>query len=118
MFANVRPLGADKISKSVALENQRAAKASAGIVFSGWMTNTSAIDLWLLLVDKASAAVDTDLPERQVLVPAGISGEVLPLSLGRRCVNGIVLVASTTPEVVTLPTAGNANKCWFDVAYR
>jgi len=91
-------------------------KASPGELLELWgFSRDSSQDLYLLLVNKASAAADEDLPLEAFPIPAGqpfafSPSAPLPFSAG------IAWVVSTDPDVVALPLTDGAFA--VTVAYR
>lgn len=86
--------------------DQDEAKASGGRVFRAEVILDDPPpggSLWLLIVDKATAAVNTNVP---FLRSPKISGDFASIDLGVYGVEFLVgcqLVVSSTPDVVTLP---------------
>ena len=80
-----------------------------GYLQLGAVANPDTQNLWLCLVDKATAPVNGDVPVQVVLVPQGTNNTIEGPSgignqeLGLRCHTGIVLCLSTTVGSVTLP---------------
>lgn len=74
-------------------EKQRWVKKLPGKLFDAWMSNVSATDLYLGVVDKNSPAANGDHLLSPVLVPAGTAGYLSYAAEGRPFVHGIVVVA-------------------------
>lgn len=93
-------------------EKQRVINRRKSMLFDVSMANLSAAtNYYLLLLDKASEpAQNGDIPVIQLLVPAGTTG-YLTWANGRPFTQGIVAVASTTADFVTLPATA---ELWFD----
>lgn len=91
--------------------DQDTAKASGGRVFRAEVIFDDpppAGDLWLVLVDKATAAITTD---KVFLRSPKITGDFASIDLGVYGVEfllGCQLVLTSTPDEVTLPVGGNA----------
>jgi hypothetical protein len=106
---NVRITGGDQNGYSAALESHHNMKAGPGQLYHAHVTNSDTQDLWLLVVDKATSAIDDDLAMMACLVPQGTNNGFdfftpVPFTLG------LQLVVSTTMAKVTIPVAA---KSWF-----
>lgn len=81
------------------------ASVIAGKVYRAEAYNADNNDHWLQLFDSASLPVNADLPTWQAFVMKG-EGVTLPLTeLGAYFGSGLGIALSTTPNLLTLPTA-------------
>jgi len=103
-------------SSGATKENQKNLKASAGVLWSVSCTidpaDNPSTTRWLMVFDKASAPVDTDVPVFRVPV-AGGGNAVVDFPRGLSLATGVSVALSTTVDDLTLPTAEN----FFDSEY-
>lgn len=95
-------------------ENQKTVKATPGRLFSAYVLNATAGVLYLMVFDKGTDPVNTDIPVLRRLVPA--SGEGL-IDLGNFGIDlsvGVAVALSTTRDTLTL---AGANDGFFQVSY-
>jgi len=83
---------------SEALENFQLVAEEAATLVSAIVTNTGAADAWLLVLDKAAAPADNDVPLQAFRIPAGGTGA---LDTPMRGETGLVLALSVTPHEYT-----------------
>lgn len=102
-------------STGASAETNRVPSASPGSLFKcDVMIDTSITDpRWLMVFDKATAAVNTDVPILRARVSGGFASIDLGL-YGIECASGIAVAVSTTIGTLTLPGAGEA---YFQVGY-
>lgn len=94
-------------------EKQRFVKRGPGKLFDAWCYNDTDEELFFGCVDRNSPAADGDhLLSPQRVLPRSSSYLTFP-SQGRPFEQGIVIVASTTLGIVTLPAAAS-QPCYFD----
>jgi hypothetical protein len=83
---------------SEALENYQLLAEEAATLISTLVTNTGSADVWLLVIDKATAPADNDEPLQAFRIPAeGTAALDTPIA----CAAGIVLALSSTPQEYT-----------------
>jgi hypothetical protein len=97
-------------------ENQKTAKASPGVLWSIACTidpaDNPSTRRWLMVFDKATAPVNTDIPVYKIPV-AGGGNTVVEFPRGMSLATGVSVALSSTVDNLTLPTAEN----FFEVEY-
>ena len=94
-------------TSSIVLENTKNIIATAATLLSLEAANTGALDAWLLVIDKATAAAANDVPVQPHFIAAGGS---IGIDIPKRCLLGIQTALSSTPEKYT-PLASTVG--WF-----
>lgn len=90
------------------------AKAEGGRVLFVHATTDSASLRYLMIFDKATAPIDTDVPALTVAIPAGLRSVSVRLDApGLRLARGVSVALSTTVGTLTLPSAEG----FYEVAY-
>lgn len=99
-----------------AAENTREPKSSAGRIFRASVILDPSVpsDRYLMVFDKAAAPVNTDIPVRRRLVPAGGEAGIDLGSYGHELTTGIAVAISTTHDTLTLPAGAEG---FFTVGY-
>jgi len=95
-------------------ENTHVAKASAGRAFKADVISVNASPTFLMVFNKATAPVNSDVPVLRAYVPANGSGSIDLGNYGYLLSAGISVALSTTAGVLTLAAA---NDGFFQVAY-
>jgi hypothetical protein len=98
-------------------ENTNVAKASAGRFFRARVILDAAVaaNRWLMVFDKATAPVNTDVPVLRAWLGNGtLDGEIDLGLYGRAMANGVSVALSTTVATLTLPGGSEA---YFQVGY-
>jgi len=99
---------------SVALENSKVAKASAGVLFELHGYNTKGSAQYIQLHDAASLPADTAVPKVTVYAPANSQFELKVSSFGIYFSNGIVVCNSSTAGTKTIAAAD----CLFYIYFK
>lgn len=99
-----------------AAENTNIAKGTPGRVFVAEVVldPSVVVDRYLMVFNKASAPVNTDIPVFRALVPAGGQAGIDRGLLGRELTLGVSVAISTTAGVLTLPAVAEG---FFTVGY-
>jgi len=95
-------------------ENTHVAKATPGRLFKVDVLNATAGVLYLMVFDKASAPIDTNVPVLRAYVPASGAASIDLGNYGISLSAGVSVALSTTQGVLTL---GGANDGFFQVGY-
>jgi len=95
-------------------ENQAVAKATPGRLFKADVLNATAGALYLMVFDKATAPVNTDVPVLRAYVPANGAGTIDLGEWGILLAAGVAVALSSTIGDLTL---AGANDGFFQAAY-
>jgi len=95
-------------------ENQAVPKATPGRLFKADVINATAGVLYLMVFNKATAPVNTDVPVLRAYVPASGAGTIDLGNFGINLAAGVAVALSTTADTLTL---AGANDGFFQAAY-